>query len=75
VVFFIALHFSIKVFFFFFLFRLDHAKHKSLVIVQILAEIELDPAHRLICFQMAIADNMAAENFGLVARLIEVKSI
>eukprot|EP00300_Choanocystis_sp_HF-7_P010405 c16933_g2_i2.p2 GENE.c16933_g2_i2~~c16933_g2_i2.p2 ORF type:complete len:225 (+),score=44.62 c16933_g2_i2:404-1078(+) len=38
---------------------------------QLLAEVELEARHRIPLFQVAIADNLAAQNFAVASRIIE----
>jgi hypothetical protein len=37
-----------------------------------LADLPLQPKHRVVCMRMAINKNMESENFGISARLLEV---
>lgn len=42
------------------------------LLTKFLADIPLQPKHRVVCMRMAINRNMEANNFGLASRLLEV---
>jgi hypothetical protein len=45
---------------------------KSSLLTKFLAYLPLQPKHRVVCIRMAINKNLASQNYGVAARLIEV---
>lgn len=46
---------------------------KGALLSRILADIPVQPKHRLVCFRMAIRKNLQVRNYKTTARFIKVK--
>jgi hypothetical protein len=53
----------------------DKIPAKCALLTRIMAEIGIQPKHRLSCVKMAIQKNLEARNFKTAARLIKVRVV
>jgi hypothetical protein len=48
---------------------------KAALLTRIMAEVTIQPKHRLVCVRMAVNKNLEARNYKVTARLIKVNSL